>query len=106
MAADSGERPLHINGSLFEEIDLTRLLGSHARPVPKRLELLKKGMSTLYPKIAALLWTLLPQVEGSPSLQSLAMCLHFIASGMATNQLKMLYAQAFNTCPRRCEEIR
>jgi hypothetical protein len=91
MTADSGDKPLHRNCSLLEEIALTRPSGSHAKAASRRSALLKTAMLKLYPKITALLWALLPQVDGSPALQSLVMCLYFIASGMATNQLKMLY---------------
>jgi hypothetical protein len=43
---------------------------------------LKTAVSNIRPKITALLWALLQQVDGNPALQSLVMCLYFIASGM------------------------
>jgi hypothetical protein len=96
MTADSEEEPLHGKCGLLEGIVLTRLSGSHAKAGSTRSALLNTAMLKLYPKTTALLWALLPQVDGSPALQSLVMCLYFVASGMATNQLKMLCAQASN----------
>jgi hypothetical protein len=94
VTADCEDKSFHRNRSLLEEFVLTRPSGSHAKAASRRSALLKTAMLKLYPKITALLWGLLSQVDGSPALQSLVMCLYFIVSGMATNQLKMLYAQA------------
>jgi hypothetical protein len=96
MTAASEDKSLHHNCSHLEEIVLTRPSGSHAKAASRRSALLKTAMLKLYPKITALLWALLPQVDGSPALQSLVICLYFIASGTATHQLKMLYGQASN----------
>jgi hypothetical protein len=60
------------------------------------LSVVEDGNLKFYPKITGLLWALLPRVDGNPAIQSLVMCLYFIASGVATSQLKMLYALAFN----------
>jgi hypothetical protein len=96
MTADSAGKTFHGNWGLLEEIALTHPSGSQAKAMSKRAAPLKTAMSKLFPRIAALLWALLPQVDCSPAVQSLVMCLYCIASGMATNQLKMLYAQMFN----------
>lgn len=96
ITAESEHRPLHRDCSLFKEIVSTRPSRSYMKAVSRRSTLLKTAMSKLYPKIVALLWALLPQVDGSPALQSLVICLYCIASGMATHQFKMLCAQAFN----------
>jgi hypothetical protein len=93
LTSHSGDKTLQSDCSLFEEIVLARPSGNHSMGVLRRSTLLKTAMSKLYPRIAALLWALLQQVDGSPALQSLVLCLYFIASGMATNQVKMFYAR-------------
>jgi hypothetical protein len=102
VIADSDKTPILENCGPSEKLAITRRSWSDVKEVSRPAAWFKTAMSTLRPNITALLDTLLPQVDGSPALQSLVMCSYFIASGMAINQLKMLFAQASNILvPRR-----
>jgi hypothetical protein len=95
-AAETGNGPLLDDCGLVEEIFLTRPSGNQAKAESRHSALLKTAMWKCHLTITALLWELLSQVDGSPALQSLLTCVYLIASGIATNQIKMLYAQAAN----------
>jgi hypothetical protein len=96
VVSDGDKTPILENCSPSEKLVIARRSWRDVKEVSRSAAWFKKAMSTLRPNITALLDTLLPQVDGSPALQSLVMCSYFIASGMAINQVKMLFAQASN----------
>jgi hypothetical protein len=96
VIADGDKTPILENCGPSEKLVITRRSWSDVKEVSRPGARFKTAMSTLRPNITALLDTLLPQVDGSPALQSLVMCSYFIASGMAIDQLQMLFAQVSN----------
>ena len=100
-AGSNGVKPVnsrcqHLQSNCLpiEWLSLIRSSRSSAKGVSRHSKWLKMALTKVYPKITALLWAFLPQVDGSPALQSLVICLYFITSGTATDLVKRLYMQA------------